>query len=65
MGADAFAERARHELLATGAKVRKRADDTRDELTPQRAHRQAGARGTDQPADRRGALLSPAPSSGT
>ena len=35
MGADAFAERARHELLATGAKVRKRVDETRDELTPQ------------------------------
>jgi hypothetical protein len=35
MGADGFADRARHELLATGAKVRKRIDDTRDELTPQ------------------------------
>jgi len=34
MGADAFAERARHELLATGAKVRKRAAEARDELTP-------------------------------
>jgi DNA-binding CsgD family transcriptional regulator len=34
-GAGAFAERARHELLATGEKVRKRSDDTRDELTPQ------------------------------
>jgi DNA-binding CsgD family transcriptional regulator len=34
-GAEAFAERARHELLATGEKVRKRRDDTRDELTPQ------------------------------
>ena len=38
MGADAFAERARHELLATGEKVRKRRDDTRDELTPQEEH---------------------------
>ena len=38
MGADAFAERARHELLATGEKVRKRRDDTRDELTPQEQH---------------------------
>jgi DNA-binding NarL/FixJ family response regulator len=38
MGADAFAERAKHELLATGAKVRKRVDDTRDELTPQEEH---------------------------
>jgi DNA-binding CsgD family transcriptional regulator len=38
MGADGFAERARHELLATGEKVRKRRDDTRDELTPQEKH---------------------------
>ena len=38
MGASAFAERARHELLATGAKVRKRIDETRDALTPQEAH---------------------------
>jgi DNA-binding CsgD family transcriptional regulator len=35
MGAEGFAERARHELLATGEKVRKRRDDTRDQLTPQ------------------------------
>ena len=34
-GAQGFAERARHELLATGEKVRKRSDETRDELTPQ------------------------------
>ena len=38
MGAEGFAERARHELLATGEKVRKRRDDTRDELTPQEEH---------------------------
>jgi DNA-binding CsgD family transcriptional regulator len=38
MGADGFAERARHELLATGETVRKRTDDTRDELTPQEEH---------------------------
>jgi DNA-binding CsgD family transcriptional regulator len=38
MGAEAFAERARHELLATGEKVRRRVDETRDELTPQEAH---------------------------
>jgi DNA-binding CsgD family transcriptional regulator len=38
MGAEGFAERARHELLATGEKVRKRSDDTRDELTPQEEH---------------------------
>src|SRR5829696_10439515 len=35
MGLEAFAERARRELLATGEKVRKRRADTRDELTPQ------------------------------
>jgi DNA-binding CsgD family transcriptional regulator/tetratricopeptide (TPR) repeat protein len=38
MGAEGFAERARHELLATGEKVRKRRDDTRDKLTPQEEH---------------------------
>ncbi len=32
---EAFAERARLELLATGETVRRRARDTRDELTPQ------------------------------
>jgi DNA-binding NarL/FixJ family response regulator len=31
----AWAERARRELVATGEKVRKRTDDTRDVLTPQ------------------------------
>jgi DNA-binding CsgD family transcriptional regulator len=35
MGVDAFAERARRELLATGATARKRTAETRDELTPQ------------------------------
>jgi len=38
IGAHGFAERARHELLATGETVRKRTDDTRDELTPQEEH---------------------------
>ena len=38
MGAEAFAGRARHELLATGEKVRSRRDDTRDELTHQEEH---------------------------
>jgi ATP/maltotriose-dependent transcriptional regulator MalT len=33
-GMDAFAERARKELLATGERARKRTDDTRDDLTP-------------------------------
>jgi DNA-binding CsgD family transcriptional regulator len=35
IGMEAFAERARRELLATGEKVRKRTADTRDELTGQ------------------------------
>ncbi len=38
IGAEAFAERARRELLATGEKVRKRDVDTRNELTPQEEH---------------------------
>jgi DNA-binding CsgD family transcriptional regulator len=37
MGAEAFAERARRELLATGEHVRKRTIETRDELTAQEA----------------------------
>jgi len=35
IGMEAFAERARRELIATGEKVRKRTDETRDQLTPQ------------------------------
>ena len=35
IGMEAFAERARRELLATGEKVRKRSAETRDDLTPQ------------------------------
>ena len=35
IGTDGFAERARHELLATGERVRKRSVETRDRLTPQ------------------------------
>jgi DNA-binding CsgD family transcriptional regulator len=35
IGMEAFAERTRMELLATGLKVRKRDDETRDQLTPQ------------------------------
>ena len=38
IGAEAFAERARRELLATGEKVRKREVDTHDQLTPQEEH---------------------------
>jgi DNA-binding CsgD family transcriptional regulator len=37
IGMDAFAERARHELLATGETVRKRAVQPRNQLTPQEA----------------------------
>ena len=37
MGNEAFAERARRELLATGETVRKRSVETLDELTPQEA----------------------------
>jgi DNA-binding CsgD family transcriptional regulator len=37
MGAGAFAQRARRELLATGETVRKRTVQTRDDLTPQEA----------------------------
>jgi DNA-binding CsgD family transcriptional regulator len=37
MGADAFAERARRELRATGETVRRRTSETRDALTPQEA----------------------------
>ena len=38
IGAEAFAERARRELLATGEKVRKREVDTHSQLTPQEKH---------------------------
>jgi DNA-binding CsgD family transcriptional regulator len=38
IGADAFAERARRELLATGEKVRRREVDTYNQLTPQEEH---------------------------
>jgi DNA-binding CsgD family transcriptional regulator len=37
MGADAFAERARVELAATGERARRRRDETRGDLTPQEA----------------------------
>src|SRR5215216_229724 len=38
IGAEGFAERARHELLTTGETVRRRTDDERGVLTPQEAH---------------------------
>ena len=37
MGMDGFAERARRELLATGATVGNRTAESRDQLTPQEA----------------------------
>ena len=37
MGAEAFAERAARELLATGENARRRTDNTRGVLTPQEA----------------------------
>ena len=45
MGAEAFVERARLELVATGEKVRKRDEATRSELTPQEEHIVRLARG--------------------
>jgi DNA-binding CsgD family transcriptional regulator len=38
VGMEAFAERARVELAATGERARKRTVETRDDLTPQEAH---------------------------
>jgi len=38
LGADAFTERTRHELLATGEKVRKREVDRYNQLTAQEEH---------------------------
>jgi DNA-binding CsgD family transcriptional regulator len=38
IGMEAFAARARRELVATGERVRKRTDDTRDQLTAQEMH---------------------------
>ena len=45
MGAEAFAERARRELAATGETVRKRSVETRDQLTAQEAQIARLARG--------------------
>ena len=38
IGMEAFAERARKELMATGETVRRRTEDVRDELTVQERH---------------------------
>jgi hypothetical protein len=53
MGMEAFAERARRELLATGETVRRRSVETLDELTPQEGPGCApGCRRADEPGDR-------------
>ena len=67
MGMEAFAERARRELLATGEKVRKRtADDARRAHAAGGADRPARARRPHEPGDRRASCSSArAPSSGT
>ena len=56
IGAEAFAERARRELLAAGEKVRKREVDTYSQLTPQEEHIVRLARRTHQPRDCRGTI---------
>ena len=61
MGNEAFAERARRELLATGETVRKRSVETLDELTPQEAQiARLAADGLHEPGDRRPAVPQPA-----
>ena len=67
IGMEAFAERARRELIATGEKVRKRSVETRDQLTAAGgADRPAGPRRPHQSGDRRPAVPSPrARSNGT
>ena len=52
IGMDAFAERARRELMVTGEKVRKRRPETRDELTRQEEQIARLARRAFQPGDR-------------
>ena len=57
IGMEAFGERARRELLATGEKVRKRSDETRGQLTPQEEQIARLARdGLSNRGDRRDAL---------
>ena len=57
MGMEAFAERARRELLATGETVRKRTVETLDELTPQEVQvARLAAERADEPGDRRAAV---------
>jgi DNA-binding NarL/FixJ family response regulator len=57
---ESFAERARRELMATGERVRRRAVDTRDELTPQERQIAGHARdGLSNPAIGARLFLSP------
>ena len=66
MGADAFAERARRELLATGETVRKRTVETLDELTPQEVQvARLAAEGKRTPRSARSCSSAPARWSGT
>jgi hypothetical protein len=61
MGAEAFADRAARELLATGEHARKRTVDTREDLTRRRLRSRGWpARGSRQPRDRRAAVHQPA-----
>ena len=60
IGAEGFAERARHELLATGETARKRTDDVRERAhTAGGTHRAAGQRWSLQPGDRRTTVHQP------
>ena len=66
MGAEAFAERARRELQATGETVRKRSDDTRADLTPQEEEiAQLACEGRTNPRSARSCSSAAAPWSGT
>ena len=60
MGAEAFAERARIELLATGERARQRTAETETELTPQEAQiARLVSAGREQPRHRRAAVPQP------
>ena len=66
MGAQAFADRARRELLATGETVRKRTPDTTADLTAQEAHiARLAARASRMPRSASPSTSAPAPWSGT
>jgi hypothetical protein len=66
IGAEAFADRARGELQATGATARRRIDETRDVLTPQEAQIARLARdGLTTPTSARSCSSVPEPSNTT